>query len=105
MQIDIKANGFPLSSERRGMIQNLLNKTFHSENRRIRKIIVRLFGRDFESGKEVNRCRVETIVKGLPHLIIERKSDDMDEATHSAIESARRNVNQRLRRFESVLAN
>ncbi len=99
MQIDIQARGFEVSKELRDSIQKRIRHSFRFQERKVRKVIVRLFSTVGSHGKKIKSCRVQAIVSGIPQLVTEKKSESLLEAVSSSISTSSHSVSKHLNKF------
>ncbi len=107
MQIDIQSRGFEISQAARRSIQERIKHTFRYQNTKVRKVVVRLFSSIGSKGQTLKSCRVQTIAKGVPQLVTERKSENLMEATNTSIQIANKAMLkqfEKLKRFKHVPA-
>ncbi|MFK7793998.1 MAG: hypothetical protein AB8B89_01490 [Gammaproteobacteria bacterium] len=99
MQIDIQSRGFEISQAARSSIHNKIKYTFRNQNRKVRKVVVRLFSNVGSRGQTLKSCRVQTIANGLPQLIIERKAENLMDATNTSINLANKAILKQLNKM------
>ncbi len=99
MQIDIQSRGFEISQAARTSIHKKIKHTFRNQNRKVRKVVVRLFSSVGSRGQTLKSCRVQTTANGLPQMITERKSENLMEATNTSIQLANKSIIKQLNKM------
>ena len=105
MHVAIQANGFELSKSLHKHIEQRLLSSFQFTERRVRKIIVRLFNGTTSRKKFIKSCRVQTVVNGLPQVITEHHGKNFYVAADTAIQRANRSVSRRIRKMREYRRN
>lgn len=101
MQIEIQARGFELSDTLRDHIERRLRSSFEFTQRRIHKVVVRLFNITSSHRRNIKSCRVQTVVVGLPNVITEYRGKNFYVASDTAIHRANRSIGKRLRKLRN----
>ncbi len=105
MQIDIQARGFELNDTLRDHIETRLRSSFEFTQRKIHKVVVRLFNTTSAHRRNIKSCRVQAVVVGLPNVITEYRGKNFYLAADTAIQRANRSVSKRLRRLRKLRSN
>ena len=101
MQIDIQSRGFDISLAARRSIQEKISHTFRHQNTKVRKVVVRIFSSIGSKGQTLKSCRVQTIAKGIPQLVTERKSENLMEAINTSLQTANKAVLKQFKKLKS----
>ena len=101
MQIEIQARGFELSDTLRDHIDQRLRSSFQFTQRKILKVVVRLFNITSAHRRNIKSCRVQAVVIGLPNVITEYRGKNFYIAADTAIQRANRSVGKRLRKLRN----
>lgn len=101
MQVDIQANGFEISNTLHKHIEQRLVSSFQFTERKVRKIIVRLFSETRSRKQYIKSCRVLAVVNGLPQIVTEYHGNNFYVAADTAIQRANRSVSKRLRKLRN----
>ena len=105
MQVEIQANGFVLSKTLHRHIEQRLLSSFQFTERKVRKIIIRLFNETTSRKQHTKSCRVQADVNGLPQVITEYRGKNFYVAADTAIQRANRSVSKRLRKLRNFRRN
>ena len=105
MQVEIKSRGFELTETLRNHIEERLRASFQHTQRKIHKVVVRLFNVTTTSRKTIKSCRVQAIVVGLPNVITEYRGKNFYVAADTAIQRANRSVSKRLKKLRNYRRN
>ena len=96
MQIDIKSYGFEMSNTLRGHIEREISSSFQYMERKMSNVVVRLFKDSTSTKQNINSCRVQAVVNGLPHVITEFRSKNFYHAAGVAILRSKRAITKKL---------
>ena len=105
MQVEIQANGFKLSSTLHKHIEQRLVSSFQFTERKVRKIVIRLFNETRSRKQYTKSCRVLADINGLPHVVTEYHGKNFYIAADTAIQRANRSVSKRLRKLRNYRRN
>ena len=101
MQIEIQARGFVLTDTLRNHIDRRLHSSFQYTQRKIHKVVVRLFSVTTSRRRYIKSCRVQAVVVGLPNVITEYRGKNFYIAADTAIQRANRSVGKRLKKLRN----
>jgi ribosome-associated translation inhibitor RaiA len=96
MNINIHAQGFPLTEALDSHVHTRLGFTLSRAGNRIRRVIVRLSDLNGPRGGVDKRCQVEIRIDGLPVVIVDDVQSDMYTAIDRASARAARTMMRRL---------
>ncbi len=96
MYVDIKARGLNLSSSLENHIRKKVSNAYHSANRRIGKVVVRLFNEDVNYKRKARSCRIQISIKGQPDIIANHRSSNIYKAVNVAVKTSSNKVRDKL---------
>ncbi len=103
MQIDIQARDFSLTDALRNHAERRLRFALTCCDGHIQKIIMRLSDINGPRGGKDKHCHLQTVLAGIPDVIIEDTETDMYVAIDRATDRAGRTVVRKIKRQKSLL--